>query len=82
MKTKATLKVVRTRVKVCSYNYTQRQRMQPFVRYHGHKVQTLFQKGQYFVATYQQQLSRLPTTVSSLKNNVHYLWTVFDFCYA
>ena len=40
--------------------------MQPFVRYHGHKLQTLFQKGQYFAATYQQQVCRLPVTVSTL----------------
>ena len=33
--------------------------MQPFVRYHGHKSQTVFQKDNYFVAKYQQQLSRL-----------------------
>ena len=39
--------------------------MQPFVRYHGHKLQPLFQKGQYCVATYRQQLSPLPTTVST-----------------
>ena len=41
--------------------------MQAFVRYHGRKLQTFFQKGQYFVATYQQQLTPLPTTVSTLK---------------
>ena len=66
VQTKATLKVARTRVKRVLI-YTQRQTMQPFVRYHGHKLQTIFQKGHYFVATYQQQLSRLPTTAPTLK---------------
>ena len=47
--------------------YTRRERLQLFDRYHGYKLLTLFQKGQYFAATYQQQLSRLPTTVSTLK---------------
>ena len=37
--------------------------MQPFLRYHEYKLQTLFQNEQYFVATYQEQLSPLPTVV-------------------
>ena len=37
------------------------------LRYHGHKLQTLFQKGHYSVAKNKQQLSRLPTTLSTLK---------------
>ena len=40
--------------------------MEVIVRYHGHMLQTLFQKGQDFEATYQQQLCPLPSTVSTL----------------
>ena len=36
---------------VCSYILIDRE-FNPFVHYHGYKLQTLFQKGQYFVATY------------------------------
>ena len=42
--------------------------MQPFVRYHGHKLHSLFQMGQHFAATYQQQLCRLSNTVFTLKH--------------
>ena len=38
-----------------------------------------FQKGQHFVATYQQQLGRLPTTVSILKQWVQRLFFFFFF---
>ena len=61
----ATLKVVRARVK-CVLIYSNIER-QPFVRYHEFKLQTFFQNEQCCVATNQQQLSRLPTTVSTLK---------------
>ena len=33
--------------------YIQTKRMQPFVSYHEHELQTFFQNGQYCVATYQ-----------------------------
>ena len=42
--------------------------MHSFVRYHGHKLQTLFQKGRYFVTTYRQQLSPLPRTVPTFNS--------------
>ena len=51
--------------RTCSYIFIDRE-CNPFCQYHGHKSQTLFQRGQYFVATNQQQLNRLPTTVSTL----------------
>ena len=43
--------------------------MQTLVGDHGHKLQTLFQKEQYFVDTYQQKISRLPSTVSALNSS-------------
>ena len=55
--------------KACSYIVEDRERMQPLVGDHGHKLQTLFQKEQYFVATYQQQIGRLPSTVSALNSS-------------
>ena len=62
METKAALKVVRARVK-CVLIYSNIEKA-TFWLLLGYKLQTLFQNGQSFVATYQQQLSRLPTTVS------------------
>ena len=59
---KATLKVDRT-----SGKYVLIYSKQSFVPYHGHMLQTVFLKGQYFVATHQKRLSPLPTTVSILK---------------
>ena len=44
--------------------------MQPFVQYYGHKLQTACQKGQYFVVTYNSQLSPLPSTASTLKSAI------------
>ena len=55
---------------------TRRWRLQHLVRYHGHKLQTLFQNVQCFVGTYQQQLSRLPSTVSTLKSDTAMLLLV------
>ena len=55
--------------------------MQSIVCNHGHKLQTLFQKGHYFETIYQQQLSRLPTTVSTLKVDkiiVQFSWKIAD----
>ena len=61
VETKATLEVVRK----CVLTYSKMENV-IFGRYYGHKLQTLFQEGQYFVAMYQKQLSRPPTTVSTL----------------
>ena len=69
MEAKTTLTLARTRVKsvlifskienaaLCSLPWTQ-------------VANFIFQKGQYFVATYRQQLSRLPTTMFTLKHSI------------
>ena len=68
-------------IKAWSY-ILKRQRMHSFVRYYGHKLQTLFQKRKYFAATYQQQLCRLPTTVSTLNEGKQNQksWHCSDLC--
>ena len=63
--TKATFEVVRTRVKcVLIYSKTENALLcsLPWTQ-----AEAVSQKGQYIVATYQQQLSRLPTAVCTLK---------------
>ena len=64
MKTKATLKVVRARVK-CVLIYLNIENA-TVCSLPGIQVANFISK-QYFLPTYQQQLSRLPTTVSTLK---------------
>ena len=66
VETNATLKVVRTRVKYfLMYSKTENAilRSLPWTQ-----VANFISKGQCFVGTYQQQLSRLPTTTSTLNS--------------